>query len=359
MTDPYDLTPLSVQEGSREIRLLLLEPSEPSDPVRCIMGTCSIDSRPPRFTALSYAWGSSLDSTLISLNEVPFAVGNNLYSFLEEMRSQRQYGMYWIDAICINQASEKEKKHQIQMMRQIYSKAVSVSIWLGRFCQPSYLSHGMKFLAQRGSSSFPKQHKAKFGTEEQAKGVVEICFMSYWRRVWIIQEIMLARECTIWCGNMRTSLDSLWVLLRDVRTWYNYSQGSLLIIPRTLLESSAAIIVFAKAEQRSSFQKARSSEHIMGLLGLYRHQEATNILDRVYAFFGLAHDTEGIKIDYSISPEELALKLLIRAIITMNPNTEIISRRRWLMDTAIILAQTLNLKWSKEEIQFAVTLMDD
>ena len=38
----------------------------------------------------------------------------------------------WIDAICIDQENEKEKEHQLPLMAEIYAKARSVVVWLGR-----------------------------------------------------------------------------------------------------------------------------------------------------------------------------------------------------------------------------------
>ena len=37
----------------------------------------------------------------------------------------------WIDAVCINQSDLEERSQQVTMMRQIYSKATTVLIWLG------------------------------------------------------------------------------------------------------------------------------------------------------------------------------------------------------------------------------------
>jgi hypothetical protein len=37
----------------------------------------------------------------------------------------------WIDAICINQEDDKERGHQVAIMRDVYSRAIEVLIWLG------------------------------------------------------------------------------------------------------------------------------------------------------------------------------------------------------------------------------------
>jgi hypothetical protein len=36
----------------------------------------------------------------------------------------------WIDAICINQADLDERKQQVQLMRDVYSGASRVVVWL-------------------------------------------------------------------------------------------------------------------------------------------------------------------------------------------------------------------------------------
>ncbi|KAH6859136.1 heterokaryon incompatibility protein-domain-containing protein [Alternaria rosae] len=356
--------PWPLNQFSEEFRLLELRPGRLSDPIKCSTRVYSLHSRLPEFTALSYTWGSVIASIDIELNDVPFAVGRNLWTFLEEMRSQKQYRMYWIDAICINQSNEYERSHQIPIMRRIYRRATSVSIWLGDFYDLSYLNRGMEFLIERTPNPFLIEQEAEFGTEPQAKGIIELCDKRYWRRVWIIQEVMLARQCTIWCGNMRTELGSLWALANQVRGWYQHFTGSRLRLPRTLLDSPAAIIVFAKAERDDRYQSVGGSGErqpacLMGLLETYRHQEATNVLDKVYALQGLAHDAEDIEIDYSISPEGLAMKLLRHACRTMDTFLELVERRRQLMEIGEMLAQVLNIEWSKDEIRFGVTLIDD
>lgn len=37
----------------------------------------------------------------------------------------------WVDAVCINQADEKEKEHQILLLPAIYANANRVAVWLG------------------------------------------------------------------------------------------------------------------------------------------------------------------------------------------------------------------------------------
>ena len=51
-----------------------------------------------------------------------FKVGGNLWQFLHLMREQDSLLLFWIDAICIDQGSVKEKSFQVPLMKDIYSK---------------------------------------------------------------------------------------------------------------------------------------------------------------------------------------------------------------------------------------------
>lgn len=63
--------------------------------------------------------------------DAKFQSVGTLWHFLDEMRLSHNFGLYWTDAICIDQSNVQEHKHQVQMMRQIYSRAESVIVWLG------------------------------------------------------------------------------------------------------------------------------------------------------------------------------------------------------------------------------------
>jgi hypothetical protein len=59
----------------------------------------------------------------------PSTVRENLWNFLAQHRTQR--GFWWIDALCIDQNSTKERNHQVALMEKIYRNAKLVIAWLG------------------------------------------------------------------------------------------------------------------------------------------------------------------------------------------------------------------------------------
>lgn len=147
MENPYVEAPLNLQE--QEIRLVKLEHSHVSEPIKCSLQTYKLDDQFPAYVALSYAWGIKNRHDDVQLNGLPFAVGRSLWSFLHQMRVQHQYITFWIDAISINQANVLEQNHQVQMMRRIYTHAHSVWVWLGEVDDLTYSDIGMQYIRAR------------------------------------------------------------------------------------------------------------------------------------------------------------------------------------------------------------------
>ncbi|KAK0750519.1 heterokaryon incompatibility protein-domain-containing protein, partial [Schizothecium vesticola] len=155
---PYYNVPLP-PEAPRTIRLLDLE-APTRDPRGTIIDTvlagrlriANLDDL-PSFTALSYVWGeSSLRRTISCLPEVPtLEITENCHAALTQV--QRQFGAVsvWVDAICINQNNHGEKMTQIPLMQDIYTKATTVFIWLGKGTESS--DRAMKYLGQCGTLS--------------------------------------------------------------------------------------------------------------------------------------------------------------------------------------------------------------
>jgi hypothetical protein len=146
------------------IRLLRIE-STPTEPLACSLEIVNLDDE-PLYDCLSYTWGDPLyqkfwppedqrviDGTpkyVISLNnhnakgkeDMQIGIAENLYEALKRLcrnkhRSpsghkhgyEKQSGM-WIDALCINQRDGVEQAQQVNMMRDIYSQALNVVVWV-------------------------------------------------------------------------------------------------------------------------------------------------------------------------------------------------------------------------------------
>ncbi len=129
-------------KGTGNIRLLSLLPGHVQAPLEGVLTTVSLSDPQVEFDALSYCWDNPQDKNSpfyapfdimpyeILVNGASLRIKQNLKDALLHLR--KHSGRLWIDAICINQGDEDEKSEQILLMREIYSKAKSVVVWLGR-----------------------------------------------------------------------------------------------------------------------------------------------------------------------------------------------------------------------------------
>jgi hypothetical protein len=85
----------------------------------------------PKFTALSYDWGSPSSGTQsISCDGFEITITQNCHDSLVALRKRWEILTIWVDAICIDQENVSEISHQVVLMEEIYSWAETVFIWL-------------------------------------------------------------------------------------------------------------------------------------------------------------------------------------------------------------------------------------
>lgn len=124
---PYHTRLLSSKTSTR---LLTLRSGSGDDAIKCSLMSICLDTN-PRYEALSYCWGSPVNSQSVLLNGLLIEVRENLWQALWHLRLSHQDRILWIDALCINQENILERNHQVGLMSRIYSKAVVVLAWLG------------------------------------------------------------------------------------------------------------------------------------------------------------------------------------------------------------------------------------
>jgi hypothetical protein len=112
------------------IRLLELQPGCHHDEIHVALIDVSL-SKPPEYEALSYVWGSRVPNKPIFCGYKKILVTENCLDALRRLRHKKRPRTLWIDSICIDQNSQLERGHQVQLMGDVYSKAEKVIIWLG------------------------------------------------------------------------------------------------------------------------------------------------------------------------------------------------------------------------------------
>ncbi|KAK7699772.1 hypothetical protein SLS64_011384 [Diaporthe eres] len=92
-----------------------------------------------------------------------------------------------------------ERCQQVPLMGQIYSEASPVRVWLGEEC--SGVKEAFKLVHDCGECS-PEDAVARVLRDEKgATALNEILHRSYWDRMWMFQEIVLAGRVTVHCGS--------------------------------------------------------------------------------------------------------------------------------------------------------------
>ena len=194
-------------EENPEIRLLTLLPEEDENtgrrPIRCkLHRQFAMASAMPKYTALSYCWGSADEPARIIVNGHEYYITQNLEAALLEMR-RRGIMHLWADALCINQYDNHEKGHQIHRMRDIYRYAETTVAWLG-VDDDKNGGGGHDTLATK---TFGRLLSADSDNKKPAWSDVEtLVALPYWHRAWIIQELALSNPSTalvVWAGRDR------------------------------------------------------------------------------------------------------------------------------------------------------------
>ncbi|KAG6361223.1 hypothetical protein INS49_009447 [Diaporthe citri] len=290
---PKDL--LSVYEecklAPRDFRVFLMDPSEsPDSPIVGHLCKLPLNSA-GSFEALSYRWEGSFKNT-IDVNGAELAVTENLFLALKALRAESG-GLptpLWVDSICINQMDVVERSQQVPLMGQIYSKASPVRVWLGEEC--SDVKEAFKLVHDCGECSPADAVARVLQDEAGARALNEILHRSYWDRMWMFQEIVLAGRVTVHCG----SYEVPWTYFKWLQELSGYAElwsdaqigrGWILDLRKALLRISLFAIPREEAQD------------INAVIIQTRHLHCQDPRDKLYALIGVCKAlSRKLKVDY-------------------------------------------------------------
>jgi Heterokaryon incompatibility protein (HET) len=324
----------TLDPSNKEIRLLSIQPEQDrSAPIRCRIQHARLQDS-GEYVALSYTWGDPQQTRPIYLNEFKVEVTINLEEFLREIHSSDGgRTMFWIDAVCINQQDLAERSSQVLIMKDIYSNAQKVIAWLGR--EQAFTKRAFDFVEElakvleenvetnhQAVSDWIVSHTSPLFATCSWMALAELLNQSYWRRAWIVQEVVLSQETIIMGGKCTLP----WGFFRAASlTFYSFDRSVAAADPSLYTEDPS------KAEYRLYLSRvARLSdgianvERLSGTLErreqcetywafydiIRRHRKAnsTDPLDKVYAFLGLTERNDeiaAIPVDYILSAAAL------------------------------------------------------
>ncbi|KAH7322657.1 heterokaryon incompatibility protein-domain-containing protein [Stachybotrys elegans] len=319
------------------IRLLRIEPGADDE----IEYTRLSDLSHP-YEALSYTWGVSWERrVIINTSNGELRIPSNLGHAINRIREAGRPRYIWADSVCINQEDAAERGHQVRLMRSIYRHATSVIVWLGWehprevLCAFSILSSiasggtvngcpvGRAHFLSNGVSSatilgLPGHDSPPPLESEMWKTVANLFETSWFRRVWCIQEVALARSATVMWGYAEMS----W-------KWLGLAATRIRIYLYPVLARYDMVGIFSAYLMYRLSQGDTEAEHLvvpfLELLAMTCQFEATDPRDRVYGLLGLStadadpsNDSLFLDPDYTLGLDQVYQRVSIKVLKSTN-----------------------------------------
>jgi hypothetical protein len=251
------------------IRLLELLPGKENDPIEIQLHVRNLGAI-PEYEAISYVWGDENLGVSITCDGSDQRIGRNLADALVNFRDLKDIRWLWADAICINQSDVKERSHQVQIMGRVYGQAKRVLVWLGCDAQHEAKETFNRFnmLHEQRKSLDNALNADEIDMQNLQTLAVQIvndatqtgiwdCVsnvadLPWFSRVWVLQEIGLARDAVLWWG--RSAID-----------WISFT--------------NAARFLFAHGQVTFRTHGNRPYQKIMAMRSLYQPRRSTTMLE--------------------------------------------------------------------------------
>ncbi|KAK0839499.1 hypothetical protein LTR03_011212 [Friedmanniomyces endolithicus] len=230
---------------SSSVRIAVLQPGRGDDPVAFSLELVPDCRTATAYNALSYCWGFFADMVEIQCNGRAFFATRNLRRALQQLRLPDQSRRLWVDAICINQSDVTERDQGVSMMRQIYSGAQRVDVWLGpsdertagaislletiatNCCVSVYGAGERSWWLQRlKQEDYPNRILQNGSTvdvpdasSESWQSLKHYYARHWFTRVWVIQEVQSGIDVRLQCGEHVIE----WEFVALAAVWITYA----------------------------------------------------------------------------------------------------------------------------------------
>ncbi|CAG9988245.1 unnamed protein product [Clonostachys byssicola] len=235
----------------------------------------------PEYETVSYTWaGEDGNGTLTR----PVYVGpywdilfatKNCWEMLQYLRPWRGIRMVWIDAVCINQYNTKERDEQVAKMGKIYTECSRAVLWLGYdVVQPSRTHASRHRLYDLESALIAPVDPSGAHENQPSLHLGHLLTRRYFKRVWVIQELILSRRVIIPIHNMVFWADSALMERWSVegpKNWKWEDTGAPWVQNITRGEFPAGN-AFELVARTSRSQASDARDRIFGVLGLLKDE---------------------------------------------------------------------------------------
>ncbi|KAI3401955.1 hypothetical protein diail_6515 [Diaporthe ilicicola] len=296
-------------------RVLIVEPGTGGADLQTRLEVVDLDED-LEYEAISYTWGDPKDQVPLRVRAETVMIPKNLENALKRLRNPDRRRYIWADAVCINQADVAERGQQVSIMRNLYSKARRVLVWLGqdkaKFANLAFTtvceivrswrppSDPQRFTSYKQAF---EPRKETLSIDEDRWTALQAMFQTeYFTRFWVIQELVLGQNATIVWGDHTISwglvgISAAWLLTRGWATnpdWpISAAYNAFLIY----------VLPLARRSAMSSFSKLDLSAVLAMTMGKFK---STDPRDRIFALLGLPFSGNDPQKGTLVSPDYTA-----------------------------------------------------
>ncbi len=290
------------------------------------------------YYAISYTWGDATKRSQLIIDDTNVHVLENTESALRRLHRHKRLRtkgkqsevdtspvLLWIDSVCINQSDVDERNHQVAIMGDVYGRATEVLVPLTfdgdgdeavstinlvvdhylrtapRCLGPNPLlrnleewedwdemfhSHDFLWIVEhkRASQSSPMPSVPETREKEprdtlclsaaQLQLMKRVYSASWFERLWVVQEVVLAKQAICYCHEVSVPVDRLLLaaawLSRDGRCWTNQI-GSAYALYTVLSQSPTTSPSITRLLERAfDFETTEPRDKVFALLGLLK-----------------------------------------------------------------------------------------
>ncbi|KAK0707444.1 heterokaryon incompatibility protein-domain-containing protein [Lasiosphaeris hirsuta] len=291
--------------GQNEFRLLRVH-SKKMSTISCELFHASLD-HPPPYVAISYAWGDPRDTENIIISSVEARVTRSLHGALDALRSCKEDIIVWADAVCINQPSQEERSSQVKKMAYIYKNATSVAIWLGPEEEDSQLAvRFLKLVAEaagQGCMQTQEEVAALIRDGSQVAALVSLFERPYWKRLWVVQEVLNAARIDVYCGSSTLPWDVYWKANAVFKQHHSFLDCRFPGSSNKTQRSFSDALAWCGPGSFPDPRWPRSG--LLRVLRTCRENLASDPRDKVFGLLGVLPDITALTPDYSRTVKEV------------------------------------------------------
>ncbi len=246
-----------LNESLDEIRLLTVyQADDESEPANCKLEYVSLNDSYP-YRALSYCWGDPMVTRTIYVNDHEVQATENLEEALRELRRHGDVRL-WVDALCINQRDIDERSRQVLRMVKIYANASETVAWLGKAADNSDLALDLMHILSNydadkdtWESAMKRQNQPEEVSAYRDHWTALEAFLSrpYWNRIWIIQEVVFARQLLICCGSAHATGIHLGTTLQVITSQSGELRWPMIDRSQASLDGTLSFVSFVRLRQ--------------------------------------------------------------------------------------------------------------